>query len=81
MRAKTHQSNYILILINPYQKEIPFDMTFHISLVIACQRMRSGLNRQKTFIGNIRKNLCQLLKFSGLIADTLKVFLELACLP
>lgn len=39
MRAKAYEFYYALFLVPPYQKSVVFNVTLHISLIIASQNM------------------------------------------
>ena len=40
MSSESYQYYFILVIIQPYQKQIIFHMTFHMTLVISIEHMR-----------------------------------------
>lgn len=50
MRTEAYETDNISVRIKPYQQEITFDMTFHVTRIISSQWMRTVLFRDLFFL-------------------------------
>lgn len=75
MRAKSHKVNFICLLINPYEKEIPLYMTLHASIIITFQCMWIIFPRNGQFLLQQIQYFRSSAAFFGLFRILFKSFL------
>lgn len=77
MRSETYEIYLFCIGVKPYKKEITFNVTFHIALIIPAKSMGIMFLRNWFFIGELLENFIYSSDFHRVITKSLIILLIL----